>query len=144
MARRARDAERQEWPSGALVRADFSPRSLTEAVDPFLMIEWGDLSPVLALPATVGLAWRLEELGPDIEDPDGFLSDREYYERGYRWCECYSTWEPDGDRGYVAAANLVPLHPAEFDAARASLRRSPDAFNRAVWTLFDRAIRRLD
>ena len=108
------------------------------------MIEWGELSPVLALPATVGLAWRLEELGPDIEDPDGFLSDREYYERGFRWCECYSTWEPGGDRGYVAAANLAPLRPAEFDVARASLRRSPDAFNRAVWTLFGRAVRRLD
>jgi len=126
------------------VRADFSPRSLREAVDPFLMIEWGDLSPEPALPATVGLAWRLEELGPDIEDPDGFLSDREYYERGFRWCECYSAWQPDGDRGYVAAANLVLLHPLEFDVARASLRRSPHAFSRAVWTLFDRAIRRVD
>jgi excisionase family DNA binding protein len=61
------------------------------AVDPFLLIRWDGTSPALALPATVGLAWRLEELGPDVEDPDGFLSDHELYERGYRWCESYST-----------------------------------------------------
>lgn len=108
------------------------------------MIKWGGQSPVLALPATVGLAWRLEELGPDIEDPDGFLSDRDYYERGWRWCECYSAWEPDGDRGYVPAVNLVPLRPAEFDVARAALRQSPEGFERAAEALFGRAIRRLD
>src|SRR5215208_2118038 len=108
------------------------------------MISWDGRSPVLALPATVGVAWRLEELGPDIEDPDGFLSDREYYERGLRWCECYSTWQPDGERGYVPTVNLVPLQPAEFDVARAALRRSPDAFERAVWTLFGCAVQRLN
>jgi len=53
-------------------------------------------------------------------------------------------WQPDGDRGYVPAANLVPLQPAEFDVARAALRRSSEVFERAVWTLFGRAIRRLD
>ena len=58
------------------------------------MITWDGRSPVLALRATVCLAWRLEELGPDIEDPDGFLSDREYYKRGWRWCECYSRGSP--------------------------------------------------
>ena len=99
---------------------------------------------MLALPATVGLAWRLEELGSDIEDLDGFLSDREYYERGRRWCECYSTWQPDGERGYVPAANLVPLQPAEFDVARAALRRSSEAFERAVWTPVGYATQRVD
>ena len=40
--------------------------------------------------------------------------------------------------------NLVPLQPAEFDVARAALRRSPDAFERALWTLFGCAFRRLN
>jgi hypothetical protein len=90
------------------------------------------------------LAWRLEELGPDIEDPDGFLSDREYYERGYRWCESYSTWEPAGECGYVAVVNLVPLQPWEYDVARQALRKSPGTFVRAALTLFGPAIRRVD
>lgn len=108
------------------------------------MVTWEGPCPVLALPMTGGLAWRLEELGPDFEDPDGFPSDREYYERGWRWCECYSTWEPDGDRGYVPAVNLVPLRPAEFDIARAALRRSREGFERSVEALFGRAVWRPD
>ena len=113
------------------------------AVDPFLMIEWGSRP----LCRVAGDGWyRLEVRGarPRFRGPRGFLSDREYYERGWRWCECYSTWEPDGERGYVPAANLVPLQPAEFDVARAALRRSPAAFERAAWTLFGYAIRRVD
>ena len=82
-------------------------------------------------------------LGPDIEDPDGFLSDREYYERGYRFCESYSTWQPERERDYVAVVNLVPLQPQEFDVARKALPRSPGAFERAVWFLFGPAIRRM-
>src|SRR4051812_39641570 len=78
------------------------------------MVSWEGRSPVLSLPATVGVAWRLEELGPDIEDPDGFLSDREYYEGGWRRCLCYSTWQPEGERGYVPTVNLVPLQPTEL------------------------------
>jgi hypothetical protein len=113
-------------------------------VDPFLLIRWDGTSPALALPATVGLAWRLEELGPDVEDPDGFLSDREFYERGYRWCDSYSTWQPDGERGYVAVVNLVPLQPWEYDVARQALRKSPGAFVRAVWMLSGPTIRRMD
>jgi hypothetical protein len=114
------------------------------AVDPFLLITWDGASPALALLATVGLAWRLEELGPDVEDPDGFLSDREFYERGYRWCESYSAWQPDGERRDVAVVNLVPLQPWEFDVARQALRKSPGAFERAVWMLFGPAVRRMD
>ena len=113
-------------------------------MDPFLMIEWVGDVPVLALPATVGLAWRLEELGPEFDDPEGFLSDREYYERGWRWCECYSAWEPEGERGYVRVANLVALREDEFDVARAVLRRSPDVFERNVAGAFEDAMLRCD
>jgi hypothetical protein len=113
-------------------------------MDPFLLIRSDGTSPVLALPATIGLAWRLEELGPDVEDPDGFLSDREFYERGYRSCESYSTWQPHGERGYVAVVNRVPLQPWEFEVARQALRKSPRAFVRADWMLSGPAIRRVD
>jgi hypothetical protein len=72
------------------------------------------------------------------------MSDREFYERGWRWCECSTTWKPDGDRGYVPAVNLVPLQPAEFDVAQAALRRIRERFEHALELLFGAAIRRLD
>jgi hypothetical protein len=108
------------------------------------MIEWEGQIPVVASPPTVGVAWRLEELGPKFDDPERFLSDREFYERGWRWCECYSTWEPGGDRGYVPAANLLPLRPVELDAARAALMHGEDVFRRALEALLDCVTHRMN
>ena len=62
-------------------------------MDPFLMIEWVGPYVVVADPPRVGLAWRLEELESTTEDPEEVESDREVYDKGWRWCVCASRLE---------------------------------------------------
>jgi hypothetical protein len=110
-------------------------------MDPFVLVEWESGKPATWHPATVGLAWRLEELVSADDTADG-TSERELYQRGWRWCECYSVFSPEGEEGFFGIYNLVPLQPAELDAARAALRRNPAEFKRTVEVLVDRAARR--
>ena len=69
-------------------------------MDPFLLIEWVGAYVVVADPPRVGLAWRLEELESTTEDPEEVESDREVYDKGWRWCVCYSAREPSGEKGF--------------------------------------------
>jgi hypothetical protein len=112
-------------------------------MDPFLLIEWSGAHPVVSDPPTVGLAWRLEELEPEIEDPEGYVSDHEFYERGWRWCECYSSREPAGEKGFIPYERLMPLSGDELEAARAALQHGPQLFERALEALLECAARRL-
>ena len=53
-------------------------------MDAFILVQWSEEGPVLADPATVGYAWRLDELD-QLEDDDEPDSDRYAYEQGLRW-----------------------------------------------------------
>jgi hypothetical protein len=52
-------------------------------MDAFILVSWSEEGPVLADPATVGYAWRLDELYQleDVDEPD---FDRNAYEQGLR------------------------------------------------------------
>jgi hypothetical protein len=112
-------------------------------VDPFLMIEWVGASVVVADPPRVGLAWTLEELESTTEDPEEVESDREVYDRGWRWCVCYSARAPSGEKGFIPYQLLLPLSATELEAARAALERGSDVFERALDALLECAARRL-
>jgi hypothetical protein len=111
-------------------------------MDAFVLIDWDGDVPALSRPATVGLAWRLEELDDPDDNSGGFTSERELYERGWRWCECYSPWCLDGERRFVGVDSLAPLRPVEFDVARAALARDVREYERVVEALHGPATRR--
>ena len=91
-------------------------------MDPFLLIEWVGANVAVADPPRVGLAWPLEELESTTEDPEDLESDREVYDRGWRWCVCYSAREPGGEKGFIPEERLLPLSAIELEAARAASR----------------------
>jgi hypothetical protein len=95
-------------------------------------------------PPTVGLAWRLEELESTTEDPEEVESDREVYDKGWRWCVCASRLEsPRVRRGFIPEELLLPLSAVELEAARAALEHGPHVFGRALNVLLECAARRL-
>jgi hypothetical protein len=107
----------------------------TTRMDPFVLLVRSDGGRALANPTTIGLAWRLEEverLGPEAEE---FEPERNLYARGYRWCDCFSCFTPDGEGGHLPAENLLAVSQAEFEFAHAAIASGPDAFNRAVAAL---------
>jgi hypothetical protein len=112
-------------------------------MDPFLPIEWAGGYVVVADPPRVGLAWTLEELESTTEDPEEVDSDREVYEKGWRWCVCFSTREPTGEKGFIPEELLLPLSAVELEAARAALEHGPNVFGRALNALLACAARRL-
>jgi hypothetical protein len=112
-------------------------------MDPFLMIEWVGAYVVVADPPRVGLAWRLEELESTTEDPEEVESDREVYDKGWRWCVCYSAREPSGEKGFIPYDRLMPLSTMELEAARAALEHGPHVFERALDALLESSARRL-
>ena len=94
-------------------------------MDAFLLVAWSEEGPVLADPATVGYAWRLDELDQrgGNDEPD---SDRYAYEQGLRWCTAVSCVTPEGEDGWLADANLLPLSQDELDHARVELGRGSE------------------
>jgi hypothetical protein len=89
------------------------------------------------------LAWRLEELDATTDDPETVESDREVYEKGWRWCVCFSAREPAGEKGFIPYERLMPSTGMELEAARAALERGPHVFERALEALLECAARRL-
>ena len=96
---------------------------------------------MLADPATVGYAWRLDELDPleDVDEPD---FDRNAYEQGLRWCTSFSCVTPAGENGWLADENLLPLSQDELDRARFELRRGSVPFWQVLDALFAQAATR--
>ena len=90
-------------------------------MDAFILVQWSEEGPVLADPATVGYAWRLDEL-EQLEGNDEPDFDRYAYEQGLRWCTAFSCITPDGEDGWLADENLLPLSQNELDQARFELR----------------------
>ncbi len=112
-------------------------------MDPFVFMEWSGAERVVANPATVGRAWRLEELEALGGDEETCESEPEVYGLGYRWCVCFSPFTPEAETGYLPHENLLALTDAELDAARTTLTRGWDAFGRALDALVVRAGQRL-
>jgi hypothetical protein len=110
-------------------------------MDPFILVAWSEEGPALAAPATVGYAWRLDELD-QLEDDDEPDFDRNAYEQGLRWCTSFSCVTPEGENGWLADENLLPLSQDELDHARVELRRGSVAFWQVLEALFARAATR--
>jgi hypothetical protein len=96
-------------------------------MDAFILVSWSEEGPMLADPATVGYAWRLDELDP-LEDNDEPDFDRNAYEQGLRWCTSFSCVTPEGENGWLADENLLPLSQDELDHARLELGRGSVPF----------------
>jgi len=96
---------------------------------------------VLADPETVRYAWRLDELD-QLEDDDEPDFDRNAYEQGLRWCTSFSRVTPEGENGWLADENLLPLSQDELDQARLDLARGSEAFWQSLDRLFARAATR--
>jgi len=94
-------------------------------MDAFILVQWSEEGPVLADPATVGYAWRLDELA-QLEGGDEPDFDRYAYEQGLRWCTAFSCVTPEGEDGWLADENLLPLSQNELDQARFELRRGSE------------------
>ena len=110
-------------------------------MDAFILAQWSEEGPVLADPATVGYAWRLDELD-QLEDNDEPDYDRNAYEQGLRWCTSFSCFAPEGENGWLADENLLPLSQSELDHARFELRRDLERSWPALDALFARAATR--
>lgn len=110
-------------------------------MDAFILVAWSEEGPVLADPATVGYAWRLHELD-QLEDDDEPDFDRNAYEQGLRWCTSFSCVTPEGESGWLADENLLPLSLDELDPARFDLARGAEPFWQSLDVLFARAAAR--
>ena len=108
-------------------------------MDAFILVQWSEEGPMLADPATVGYAWRLHELDQLEDDPDEPDFDRNAYEQGLRWCTAFSCVTPEGEDGWLADENLLPLSQEELDHARFELRRGSE---RVLDSLFARVATR--
>lgn len=110
-------------------------------MDAFILVTWSEEGPMLADPATVGFAWRLDELDQidDVDEPD---FDRNAYEQGFRWCTSFSCFAPEGENGWLADENLLPLSPSGLDQTRLDLARGSERFWQALDALFARAATR--
>ena len=137
------DLERANPPSdpAGWKGGQFRRLAPSRGMDAFILVSWSEEGPVLADPATVGYAWRLDELDP-LEDNDEPDFDRNAYEQGLRWCTSFSCVTPEGENGWLADENLLPLSQDELDHARLELGRGSVPFWQVLDALFARAATR--
>jgi hypothetical protein len=83
--------------------------------------------------------WNALDQLEDDDEPD---FDRNAYEQGLRWCTSFSCVTPEGENGWLADENLLPLSQDELDHARVELRRGSVAFWQVLDALFARAATR--
>ena len=104
MAGRARGAERR----GPTRRgARFSQRGLESGVEHHaLVIRHGDLA-LLDAPAIICRSWHPSE-DPNLEGEELEL-EIALHERGWRMCECYSRFVPEGEFGHIAQTRLLAI-----------------------------------
>jgi hypothetical protein len=91
--------------------------------------------------ASVALARTLARLTPleDVDEPD-FA--RNAYEQGSRWCTSFSDVTSEGENGWLADENLLPLRQDELDHARFELGRGSVPLWQVLDALFARAVTR--
>ncbi len=124
------------------MRGQFRRLVSSRGMDAFILVQWSEEGPMLADPATVGYAWRLHELDQLEDDPDEPDFDRNAYEQGLRWCTSFSWFAREGENGWLANENLLPLSQDELDQARLALARGSEPFWRSLDVLFARAATR--
>jgi hypothetical protein len=72
---------------------------------------------LLSPPTTICRSWHPTE-DPDLEGDDEELAvDLDLHERGYRMCECYSRFGPEGEFGHITEARLLAIPQADFREA---------------------------
>jgi hypothetical protein len=68
-------------------------------------------------PAIVCRSWHPTE-DPDLDGDDEELAiELELYARGYRMCQAYSQYEPDGEFGHITETRLLSIPQADFEEA---------------------------
>ena len=81
-----------------------------------LVIRNGDRA-LLSSPTTICRSWHPTE-DPDLEGDDEELAvELDLHERGYRMCQCYSRFEPEGEFGHITEARLLAIPQADFQEA---------------------------
>jgi hypothetical protein len=79
-----------------------------------LVIRHGDMA-LIDPPAIICRSWHSTE-DPNL-DADELEVEIGLHERGYRMCEAYSRYEPDGEFGHITAGRLLAIPQADFEEA---------------------------
>jgi len=71
----------------------------------------------LSTPTIICRSWHPTE-DPDFEDDDEELEiELGLHARGWRMCQCYSRYEPDGEFGHIAEERLFAIPQADYERA---------------------------
>ena len=73
-------------------------------------------------PAIICRSWHPTE-DPDLDgDDDELAIELDLHARGWRMCQCYSRYEPDGEFGHIAEGRLLAIPQLDFEEARGLLQ----------------------
>ena len=115
MARQAGAAEHCRAP---VKGARFQPDGLDTAVDYYAVVVRADVGlALLDPPTTICASWHPSE-DPDLRgDDEEFAIELNLHERGWRMCQCYSRYVPDGEFGHLVEQRLLAIPQADFEEA---------------------------
>jgi len=91
-------------------------------VEYFAVVIWhGDMA-LLDPPAIVCRSWHPSE-DPDLDgDEDELEVELELHERGWRMCDCFSRYVPEGEFGHLSERRLHVISQPDFERALDLLR----------------------
>lgn len=81
-----------------------------------LVIRDGDMA-LIDPPAIICRSWHPTEDPDLVGDDEEIAIELNLHARGYRMCQCYSRYEPDGEFGHIAEPRLLSIPQADFDEA---------------------------
>jgi hypothetical protein len=68
-------------------------------------------------PAIICRSWHPTE-DPDLQgDGEELAIELDLHARGYRMCQCYSRYEPQGEFGHITESRLLAISQADFEVA---------------------------
>jgi hypothetical protein len=68
-------------------------------------------------PAIICRSWHPTEDPDLVGDAEELAIELDLHARGWRMCQCYSRYEPDGEFGHIAEGRLLEIPQADFDEA---------------------------
>jgi len=91
-------------------------------VDFHAVVIWhGDMA-LLEPPAIICRSWHPSE-DPDLVDDDLELAlELDLHERGWRMCDCFSRYVPEGEFGHLSERRLFAISQTDFERALDLLR----------------------
>ena len=91
-------------------------------VEYFAVVIWhGDMA-LLDPPAIVCRSWHPSE-DPDLEvDEEELKVELDLHERGWRMCDCFSRYVPEGEFGHLTERRLYEISQPDFERALELLR----------------------